>query len=103
ELAALVSTFVYESRERTPRRVSLPTGALRDRFKSLSELWVEVRKTEESRQVELCRELDPGFAPTAFDWAEGKPLEDMLEASGLAAGDFVRNCKQLLDLLRQVQ
>jgi len=38
-----------------------------------------------------------------FAWAEGKPLEDVLEASGMAAGDFVRNCKQLLDLLRKVE
>jgi hypothetical protein len=26
-------------------------------------------------------------------------LDDVLDAAGLAAGDFVRNCKQLLDLL----
>ena len=32
-----------------------------------------------------------------------KPLEDVLAASGLAAGDFVRNCKQALDLLRQIE
>ena len=38
-----------------------------------------------------------------FAWAEGKSLEDVLETSGLAAGDFVRNCKQLLDLLRQIE
>jgi ATP-dependent RNA helicase HelY len=50
----------------------------------------------------LSRELDAGFMATVFDWAEGKPLEDVLAVSGLAAGDFVRNCKQLLDLLRQI-
>ena len=38
-----------------------------------------------------------------FEWAEGKPLEDVLAASGLPAGDFVRNCKQMLDLLRQIE
>ena len=50
-----------------------------------------------------CRGLDPGFVGTAFEWAEGKPLDDVLAASGLPAGDFVRNCKQLLDLLRQIE
>jgi ATP-dependent RNA helicase HelY len=103
ELAALVSAMVYESRERTPRRVDLPTGALRDRYRALAGLWAEVRRVEDSNQVELCRELDPGFMPTVFDWAEGKALEDVLATSGLTAGDFVRNCKQLLDLLRQVE
>jgi ATP-dependent RNA helicase HelY len=103
ELAALVSTLVYESRERTPRRVEIPTGALRSRYQTLSSLWSRVRAVEDSHQVELCRELDPGFMDTVFDWAEGKALEDVLAGSGLTPGDFVRNCKQLLDLLRQVE
>ena len=103
ELASLVSAFVYESRERMPRRVDPPTQTLRRRTQALSELWTAVRRHEDAHQVELCRELDFGFVPTVFEWAEGKPLEDVLLASGLAAGDFVRNCKQLLDLLRQIE
>jgi ATP-dependent RNA helicase HelY len=103
ELAALVSTLVYESRERTPRRVEIPTGALRNRYQTLSSLWSRVRAVEDSHQVELCRELDPGFMDTVFNWAEGKALEDVLAVSGLTPGDFVRNCKQLLDLLHQVE
>jgi ATP-dependent RNA helicase HelY len=103
ELAALVSTVVYESRERVPRRVEIPTQLLRDRFRRFSEAWANIRRVEDANQVELCRELDAGFVPTVFAWAEGKPLEDVLQASGLAAGDFVRNCKQLLDLLRQIE
>jgi ATP-dependent RNA helicase HelY len=103
ELAALISTVVYESRERTPPRPDLPTGALRQRTRVLGAVWAEIRRIEDAHQVELCRELDPGFVPTVFDWAEGKPLEDVLAASGMAAGDFVRSCKQLLDLLRQIE
>jgi ATP-dependent RNA helicase HelY len=103
EVAALVSTLVYESRERTPRRVEIPTGALRTRYRALSGLWSRIRAVEDSHQVELCRELDPGFMDTVFDWAEGKALEDVLSGSGLSPGDFVRNCKQLLDLLRQIE
>jgi len=102
ELAALVSTVVYESRERIPRRVEIPTQLLRDRFRRFSEAWANIRRVEDANQVELCRELDAGCVQTVFAWAEGKPLEGVLEASGLAAGDFVRNCKQVLDLLRQI-
>ena len=61
------------------------------------------RQPEESHQVELSRELDAGFASTIFDWAEGKPLEDVLGASGMTPGDFVRTTKQVLDLLRQIR
>ena len=103
EVAALVSTIVHESRERQPQRPDLPTRTLRERYRSLSALWTRVRQVEEAHQVELSRELDPGFAGTAFAWAEGKPLEGVLTTSGLQAGDFVRSCKQLLDLLRQIE
>jgi ATP-dependent RNA helicase HelY len=103
EFAALTSTAVYESRERVPRRADFPTSSVRARFGALSEVWSEIRRIEDEHQVELCRELDPGFVPVVFAWAEGKPLDDVLEISGMAAGDFVRNCKQLLDLLRQIE
>jgi ATP-dependent RNA helicase HelY len=103
ELAALVSTLVYESRERSPQRPEIPTPRLRERYRDLGRQWTEIRRAEDQQQVELCRELDPGFTQTIFAWAEGKPLEDVLAASGMVAGDFVRNCKQLLDLLRQIE
>ena len=30
-------------------------------------------------------------------------MEDVLEETEMAPGDFVRNCKQLADLLRQIE
>jgi ATP-dependent RNA helicase HelY len=69
----------------------------------MEDLWRRVRQVEESHQVELSRELDAGFASTIFDWAEGKPLEDVLGESGMTPGDFVRTTKQILDLLRQIR
>jgi ATP-dependent RNA helicase HelY len=104
EVAALVSSFVYESRERTPRGpAEMPTAELRSRLRALQRLWNRVREVEQRHQVELCRELDPGFMGTAFHWAEGKALEDVLLETEMAPGDFVRTCKQLLDVLRQVE
>ncbi len=103
EVAALVSTLVYDARERQPRSVELPTGTMAARYGRLQDLWRRVRRAEESNLVELCRELDPGFTATAFQWAEGKPLEDVLAETDMAPGDFVRTCKQLLDLLRQIE
>jgi ATP-dependent RNA helicase HelY len=49
------------------------------------------------------RDLEEGFATPVFHWAEGKPLDDILAETDMAPGDFVRNCKQLLDLLRQIE
>jgi ATP-dependent RNA helicase HelY len=103
EAAALLSTVVYEARERTPLPGELPTALVADRFERLQRLWRQVRRAEDAHQVQLCRELEAGFATPLFHWAEGKPFEDLLEETEMAPGDFVRNCKQLLDLLRQVE
>lgn len=103
ETAALVSTIVYETRERIPRQAEMPTAETGSRYRALTDLWRRIRRSEDEHHVELCRELDAGFATAIFHWAEGKPLEDVLGETGMAAGDFVRSCKQLLDLLRQIE
>jgi ATP-dependent RNA helicase HelY len=103
EAAALVSTVVYESRERVPRQGEMPTGEVADRYRRLGETWLRVRRAEDRHHVELCREIEDGFATPVFHWADGKPLEDVLRETTMAAGDLVRNCKQLLDLLRQIE
>ena len=102
-MAALVSTMVYESRERTPRAADFPTTDLRERYRALQDTWRRVRRTEEENQVELCRELEPGFVGAAFQWAEGKPLEDVMATLDMAPGDFVRTTKMLIDLLNQIE
>jgi len=103
ETASLVSTVVYESRERVPRHADMPTAETTQRYQRWDRLWRRIRRSEDSHHVELCRELEAGFAAPVFQWAEGKPLQDVLAETGMAPGDFVRNCKQLLDLLRQIE
>jgi ATP-dependent RNA helicase HelY len=102
-MAGLVSTMVYESRERTPRVADFPTADVRERYRYLQEIWRKVRRTEEENHVELCRELEPGFVGAAFHWAEGKPFEDVLATVEMAPGDFVRTSKMLIDLLNQIE
>ncbi len=102
EAAAVVSTVVYESRERVPTQGGMPTAAASEAHRRLRTIWARVRRAEDLHQVELCRELDEGFAVPVFRWAEGRSLEEVLRETTLAPGDFVRTCKQLLDLLRQI-
>jgi ATP-dependent RNA helicase HelY len=103
EVASLLSAVVYESRERVPSPGELPTGTTRDRYELLERTYRTIRRIEEEHQVELSRSLDAGFATPVFHWAEGKRLEDVLEETEMAPGDFVRNCKQLVDLLHQIE
>lgn len=102
ELAALVSTVVYEPRERAPQPGGMPTAAVAEARRRLGEIWGRIRGTEDRHQVALCRELEDGFVEPVYHWAEGRSLEDVLEETTMAPGDFVRTCKQLLDLLRQI-
>jgi ATP-dependent RNA helicase HelY len=103
EAAALLSTVVYEARERYPLRGEMPTPRSEERYERLQRLWRQVRRAEDAHQVQLVRELEAGFAEPVYHWAEGRPLEEVLEETEMAPGDFVRTCKQLVDLLRQVE
>jgi ATP-dependent RNA helicase HelY len=102
ELAALLSTVVYETRG--PEVVipsEQPTRASARAWADLLDLWREIRARETARGLELTREPDPGFSESAYLWASGAPLEDVLGPDD-APGDFVRSTKQLVDLLRQL-
>jgi ATP-dependent RNA helicase HelY len=104
ELAALCSTLVYETRGPDTGEVvpGLPTGPSRAAWRRLLRLWREIHDDEQARRLELTREPDPGFADRAYRWTAGAPLEDVISADD-PPGDFVRNVKQLVDLLRQLE
>jgi ATP-dependent RNA helicase HelY len=102
ELAAVASTLVYETRGPEPPDFhGMPTRSSADAWRQLGDLWRAIRNDETDNGVELTREPDPGFADRAYHWASGMALEDVLEEDD-APGDFVRSCKQLVDLLRQL-
>lgn len=103
EVTAVVSTTVYESRERNPRPSEMPTPASVERYRRFQGIWRRVREAEDRHQVELCRELEDGFAAPIHRWAQGESLEDVLRETDMSPGDFVRTCKQVLDLLRQIE
>ncbi len=65
-------------------------------------IWSNLTAIEHSHRLTEAREPDPGFSWAAFRWASGHRLESVLRDSDLTAGDFVRNCKQLIDLLGQI-
>jgi ATP-dependent RNA helicase HelY len=66
-------------------------------------LWGELEAVEKEHGLSFIREPDLGFAWTAWRWANGHPLDAVLIDGDLAAGDFVRWVKQLLDLLDQIR
>ncbi len=100
DLAGLCSVFTYESRNADV--VGLPPGsALNARIADVEQRHHHLNNLERRSHLPLTRGVDAGFADAARSWARGEDLATVLEG-GLPGGDFVRNIKQLVDLLRQI-
>ncbi len=102
-LAAALSILVFEARRpddaTSPR---LPGGPIKPALAEMVRLWGELDALEKEHKLDYLREPDLGFAWAAYRWAEGDDLDSVLDTTDLAAGDFVRWMKQLLDLAGQI-
>jgi ATP-dependent RNA helicase HelY len=106
ETAAVVSCFAYERRgpdgaEPAPP-VHWPSGRVAERTRNVERLWRSLSAAENDIGLPETRPPDPGFTPYAFEWASGDALTTILDDDELAGGDFVRNIKQVIDLLGQI-
>ena len=103
ELAAALSTLVFENRRpddaSSPR---LPPGPVREVIGDMVTLWGQLDRLERDHRLDFLREPDLGFAWAAYRWADGATLDEVLNETDLAAGDFVRWMKQVLDLAGQI-
>jgi ATP-dependent RNA helicase HelY len=114
ELAAVLSAVLYESRggdgPGPPRNAEVPTARLRQALNRTRRLSAELRADEQRHRITLSREPDDGFVAAIHRWASSGDLVTALAAadaegtgSPLSPGDFVRWCRQVLDLLDQVR
>jgi len=102
-VAALVSTFTYETRGPGPGPTAwFPSGKVQERWRAVERMGAELNAAEGEAGLNLTRLPDPGFAALAYGWAAGEDLDRVIGDEDMSGGDFVRNVKQLLDLLRQV-
>jgi ATP-dependent RNA helicase HelY len=107
ELAAVASSVIYESRRDDGGTPRVPDGAVAEAIGATTALWDAMVARERALGLQPSREPDLGFVWAAYRWARGDGLEKVLRASDLAgnplpAGDFVRWCRQLVDLLEQI-
>jgi ATP-dependent RNA helicase HelY len=102
QLAAVLSTLVFESRPADRRRASwLPDDACERAVTALRAVRARVSRVERDHRLEPPRDLDIGFAEEIYAWAAGAGLETVL-AEGMSAGDFVRQARQVADLAGQI-
>jgi ATP-dependent RNA helicase HelY len=105
EVAAFISCFTYERRGPDAGRPAppprWPTSRLARRWRELDRLARELNGDEADAGLPETRAPDPGFAASIYDWVSGEDLADVLDDE-LTGGDFVRQVKQCIDVLRQV-
>jgi ATP-dependent RNA helicase HelY len=108
ELAAVISALVYEARRDGPMDARVPPGAVSEALTATARLWAGLDEDERRHKLDRTRQPDAGFAWPVYRWARGESLERVLtaaESAGqeLSAGDFVRWCRQVIDLLDQIK
>jgi ATP-dependent RNA helicase HelY len=104
DCVAVASMFTYEPRGPGPHPAArLPSPEVRHAWGRIEDLAKELRRAEEEAGLTVTREPDPGFAMAAWAWCKGEELSEVMEDAPVAgAGDFVRNIRQLMDLVRQL-
>ncbi len=102
-LAACVSALVHEPRrDESDLAPRLPTEEVATALAEMSRLWSLIEDLEAEHALPSTTAPDPGMAWMVHRWASGARLDSVLQGQDIAAGDFVRRCKQIVDLLDQV-
>lgn len=108
ELAACVSALVFEARMADDALApKLPSGKVKASLGEMVRIWGRLDALEEEFKINQAegvgqREPDLGFAWAAYMWASDKGLDEVLREIEMPAGDFVRWCKQVIDVLGQI-
>ncbi|MHB8190063.1 MAG: DEAD/DEAH box helicase [Ferrimicrobium sp.] len=103
ELAAICSWFIFEPRPSFPgTALGYRPQRLRGLFEEACAIASELGSLEQRYALPITREPEPGFSQLMLRWAGSQSLERTLYGSEIPPGDFVRNVKQVADLLRQL-
>ena len=102
-LAAMCCVLSYEPRRDDEGSPRLPGGAaFAAALDRVLDTWVRLDDLSERLRLPRSEMPHAGLAATMHSWASGRPIERVLEESGIGAGDFVRWAKQTIDLLDQL-
>ncbi len=103
ELAGIVSLFTFEARREEQVHPDRPTAGIQQAIEDVEALANELRDLETMSGVDAMRDLDDTFVGSAYRWAGGSPLDDALGDLEMSGGDFVRNVKQVVDVVGQLR
>ena len=101
-LAGVASSLTFEAR-RAGDEPPVPRQArVVERVAAVESLAGGLRRDERRVGLRRTRRPDGGLARAVVAWASGGTLDAVLRDAEVAPGDFVRNVRQVIDLVRQV-
>lgn len=104
-LAAVVTAVVHEPRGEEvgePHVPGGPDGRLGLALDATVRAWSRLEDLETTHRLDTTPPPSLQLVEAVHRWAAGRSLEHVLRGTELAAGDFVRICKQIVDVLDQL-
>ena len=101
DLVALLSGLIYEGRGERSKIPRIPRS-LEESVKRSISIWSELVSHEEDEGLNPQREPNFDLAWSTYRWANGNSLHSILRETDIPVGDFVRNMRQIIDLLGQL-
>ena len=102
-LAAMAAALVYEPRRDDenfePRAVK---GNFQQSFTNTQLLWDDLENLAKKYKLQRSSKIEMDLSYPIHRWATGAKLDLVLESADLLPGDFIRWCKQIIDLLEQL-
>ncbi len=102
-LAAIAASLLYEPRRDDenfePRS---PKGSFSEAFTKTQILWEELESLAKKHKLQRSSRLEMDLSYAIHRWCTGAKLDLVLESADLLPGDFIRWCKQIIDLLEQL-
>ena len=98
----------FENRKETRGEPDAATDAMTNAMNATNRIWRELVHDERRHNLPPTRVPEGGFALAIHQWTAGAPLGYCMAAAAesgaeLTPGDFVRWCRQVVDVLEQVR
>ncbi|GAA4109564.1 DEAD/DEAH box helicase [Enteractinococcus coprophilus] len=103
DLAGLAALLVFESSmEDQIFQPAMPTEALQEALDIVDEHWYNLQAAERHADLSVTDQPHPGLVWPIVRWVRGHELLASLTGTDMAAGDFIRWARQVMDLLDQL-
>jgi ATP-dependent RNA helicase HelY len=102
-LAALVSAATYDARrDDVGAPEHIPSRMVDEALTRTTDIADSLAAAQRRHGLDATDPPDPSVAPILYRWAQGAHLAAAIDEGGPTPGDFVRHCRQVIDLLRQL-